>query len=249
MEDVVFLFENTVEFGSKDLEIIEESQSNDGSQKIAFKTKLQTANEVNGNRRWYSNNVCRSIVDVLNPKAKNRSLYQEIDHPFISQDGDKRRALIVELKNCGSLVRRIYMEGNDVLAEIETLSGFCGPDLRDLIVKDKANIGFSLRMFSRLGQHPTLPNVSEVKGPLRPITYDIVTDPSHKKARILNFISESKNFISDDESLIEECMTELLRSGENFNQPDSSKEIYNDYLNLLVKESFKNCKSFIFNFS
>ena len=93
------------------------------------------------------------------------------------QEAIKKRAVVVELKNCGSLVSDIFMEGNEVYGIVETLSGFRGPDLRDLIVKDKANIGFSLRMFSRVEPHATLEGVMEVKTPLKPITYDVVTNP------------------------------------------------------------------------
>jgi hypothetical protein len=50
-----------------------------------------------------------------------------------------------------------------------------GPSLRDLIIKDKADIGFSLRMFSRVQDHPKMTGVMEVVGPVKTVTYDVVT--------------------------------------------------------------------------
>jgi len=73
----------------------------------------------------------------------------EIDHPFIAGAEPKvavRRASMVELKNCGALISKVYTEGNKIMGILESLSGFKGPDFRDLVMVDKANIGFSLRM-------------------------------------------------------------------------------------------------------
>ena len=93
--------------------------------KVIFKTKLQTAEEVNANRRYYSRATCSNIVEGLSTQAKARSLFQEIDHPFAvgSETDQKRRALTVQLSNCGSLIRDIWVDGNDIIGEVETLSG------------------------------------------------------------------------------------------------------------------------------
>jgi hypothetical protein len=113
--------------------------------KVIFRTRLQTAEETNSNNRYYPKSTCMEIVNSLKDKAKGRSLFQEIDHPITASFGDdqnfKRRAAVVEIKNCGSLIRNIYMEGRDIIGEIETLSGFKGPDLANLIKEDKADIG------------------------------------------------------------------------------------------------------------
>jgi hypothetical protein len=166
------------------------------------------------------------------------------------QDSIKKRAVVVELKNCGSLVSDIYMEGNNVYGIVETLSGFRGPDLRDLIVKDKANIGFSLRMFSRVEPHPRFEGVMEVKTPLRPITYDVVTNPSHKKARMVQFHTESeqlKSLMNQDSS--EELVTEaeeILFKSDNIQNPNTSKELIAQYLNELVREAYDDLKTITF---
>ena len=171
------LFESTSTITPDDIVILEsESKNRDGTERIIFKTKLQTANEINGNRRYYSKDICNNIIENLRPIAKSRSLLQEVDHPFInSSDADvqKKRAVTVDYKNCGSLIRDIYLENNDIVGEIQTLSGFLGPSLRDLIVKDKVNIGFSLRMLGSVKPHPHMEGVSLVTTPIKPITYDV----------------------------------------------------------------------------
>ena len=131
MQRDCIILEQCSTVSSRDIYIMEEQKINIGDKavnKIFFRTRLQTACEKNGNNRYYTENVIHEIVDSLKGKATNRSLFQEIDHPFVatnggSDDSFKRRAVITELKNCGSLIRNIYCEGKDVIAEIETLSG------------------------------------------------------------------------------------------------------------------------------
>jgi hypothetical protein len=172
-------------------------------------------------------------------------------HPFVSStepDVVKKRAIIVELKNCGSIIRNIRMENNDVIGEIETLSGFMGPDLRDLIYKDKADIGFSLRMFSRVQNHPKFEGVSEVVGPLKVVTYDVVTNPSHSKARVVSLLNENETIASlmtDDEIAVTECVNELATLGDKINAP--SNGIVKEYLKSLISEVFDNQKTIFFN--
>jgi hypothetical protein len=140
--------------------------------KIIFRTRLHSAEEVNGNNRYYPKSTCLEIVNSLASKAKGRSLFQEVDHPISFGADDsafKKRAAIVEIKNCGSLVRNIYLEGKDIIAEVETLSGFKGPDLANLIKEDKANLGFSWRGFASLKPRNTTGNIMEVTTPLRAI--------------------------------------------------------------------------------
>lgn len=93
-------------------------------------------------------------------------------HPFV-QTGDanilKRRAGSIEIKNACALLRRIYMEGTDIIGEIETLSGFKGPDLASIVMYDKVNIGFSLRALGAVDQRPD--GTIVVLEPIKPIKY------------------------------------------------------------------------------
>lgn len=120
------LFEVSSVATPADITIIKESYDKSTKiNKLIFKTKLQTAEEVNGNRRFYSRETCANIVEGLSAQAKSRSLFQEIDHPAAvgSENDQKRRALTVQLSNCGSLLRDIWIDGNNIIGEVETLSG------------------------------------------------------------------------------------------------------------------------------
>lgn len=87
-----------------------------------------------------------------------------------------------------------------------------GPDLYNLISKDKINIGFSLRALG--GVEPMQDGTLMVKSPIMPITYDIVSNPSHANARIMEFIPESDMSILNNASslLCENVEVGLLES-------------------------------------
>lgn len=207
-----FIFERTSVVRNHDIEILEETDLGNGKTKIAARAYLQESETRNRNNRYYSNAICESIVSQLSPKAQGRSLLMEVDHPlFISSDPEilKKRATIIEINNCGALIREIGFKNKQIYGIFETLSGFKGPDLYNLITKDKVDIGFSLRA---LGAVETLQDGTiMVKDPIRPITYDIVSNPSHVNARVLEFLPETANeFIPDNNVICEGEMLDLL---------------------------------------
>lgn len=111
--------------------VMEQSTSDSTpSRKVVFKAILQTLEERNQNNRIYSKEIGREIVSALKPKAKARSLYMEVDHPLIiinSQDDPmsvKRRMVTVSMNNAGAMLRDIYIDGNNIIGEVESLSGF-----------------------------------------------------------------------------------------------------------------------------
>lgn len=190
--------EQTNWVSSADITILQESKTESGEPKAIFKCKLQTGDELNQNKRRYSMDVCRSIVEQLKEKALTRSLLCEVDHPM-PQSSDpnviKRRAATVEAKTCGALIRSIELIGKDVIAEVETLSGFYGPDLAKMLLYDKVNIGFSLRALGAV--EPQRDGSLLVTQPIKAITYDVVTNPSHANARVLEFLPESDSSLFD----------------------------------------------------
>ncbi len=204
-----FIFERTSVVKNHDIQILEESSVGDGRSKITARAALQEAEVKNRNSRYYTSPICESIVNQLAPKAQGRSLLMEIDHPlFISSDPEvlKKRASIVEVNNCGALLRDIGFKNRQIYGVFETLSSFKGPDLYNLITKDKVDIGFSLRA---LGAVETLQDGTiMVKDPIRPITYDIVSNPSHANAKVLEFLPEAANEFMPDGNVI--CEAEYL---------------------------------------
>lgn len=124
-----FLLEQTSIVSPSDIKIIEEGKTESGQSRVAFQARLQEQGVRNTNRRIYDQTVCESIVGQLGPKAKARNMLMEVDHPmFFSGANDpttmKRRATIIEIKNCGAVCRKIGIHNGQILGEIETLSGF-----------------------------------------------------------------------------------------------------------------------------
>ena len=208
-----FIFEQTSVVPNSQIDILEESTTPDGRPKIAYRCRLQESNVKNSNRRIYSNEICESIVDKLSGKANSRSLLMEIDHPmFAAGSADpmqlKKRATVVEINNCGAVMRNIGFKNGEIIGEMETLSGFKGPDLANLITRDKIDIGFSLRALG--GVTPLQDGTLMVNNPIMPITYDVVSNPSHTNARIMEFLPES------DMSILEN-MDSVLCEGNELN--------------------------------
>ena len=235
------------------LKILQEMKSENGETRVKFRSPVQDAETVNQNRRFYSKETCNAIVEGLLPKARNNCLLSELGHP--NQEGDqesiKRRAVVVDINNCGSMITDLRMEGNNIVADMVTLSGFKGPDLKSLIVEDKVNLGFSLRMFSQVRPSARYENVVEVISPLKPITYDIVSDPSHRVARLTSFVTESSSFRSllnseaeDQNLLLTEANEILLNDG--IKHPETSQKIIAEYLNQLVREAYYDLRKITF---
>ena len=233
-----FILETCSAVSNDCIQLLENTVSKNGIPKAVFKARLQTADEQNANRRYYPRDICNEIVSVLTPKAKGRSLFQEIDHPSVTSDdtASKSRAVTVKLQNCGTLLRNIYLKGNDIIGEMETLSGFLGPDLYNLIVHDKADIGFSLRMFGKVEMEGDT-GVSRVSRPIRPITYDVVTNPSHKTAKILTFLPENANEFMSNPNVDSSMIYESDLSVDEIRLTDSNESIF-EYLDLLIREKF-----------
>lgn len=172
-------------------------------------------------------------------------------HPMVATKDPgimKRRATTVEYKSCGCLLRNIYMEGTDVIGEIETLSSFFGPDIAKMILFDKVNIGFSLRA---LGSVDTKPDGTIiVLEPIKPITYDLVSNPSHARARVLEFLPESVGSdVDDSKQIVCESATEsdillLKQDGVNVNYNNLIHEhnFINDILNDKFNQAIKKIK-------
>jgi len=242
------LFDSFDVIPNNEIEILENSTNGAGVPKLVAKVRLQSLEETNQNKRYYSRAIGDEIVEALRPKAKDRSLFQEIDHPSPSGDDSamKRRAVTVSLRNSGSLIRDIYREGNEIIGEIETLSGFLGPDLYNTIVYDKADVGFSLRMFGKVEMNEAT-GLATVSKPIRPITYDSVTNPSHKTAKILQFLPENINeFVGDSEECAE-LLQESVINVDDLNITNQNEDIY-DYLDRVVQEAFSKIGPIKFKF-
>lgn len=235
-----FILEQTSIVPNNDLTVIEESKTSDGSPKCVFRARLQEANVLNGNKRKYSPVVCESITTQLSPKAAGRNLLMEIDHPMFGA-GDpmqqKKRATVVEIKNCGSLLRDVKYNKGEIIGEIETLSGFRGPDLANLILKDKVDIGFSLRALGSV--EPMTDGTLLVKTPIMPITYDVVSSPSHQNSRVMDFIPESLYEFDNDMQVMCEGDELSILEAEGIHVPQGSQSMLK-FIDEIINEKFNN---------
>ena len=168
------------------------------------------------------------------------------DHPLFGISDPqqlKRRAGIVEIRNCGAYISDISYKGNQVIGEIQTLSGFQGPSLANLITKDKIDIGFSLRALGSV--EPLTDGTLDVKMPLRAITYDVVSNPSHANSRIQEFLPESFIYESADDSnmgvLAESGDLSLLEQQDNIIIDNTNGNHYiQAFTDDLINETFLN---------
>lgn len=233
------IFESFHRVSNSDILILEDKTVGTGTKKAKFKVRLQTLEERNQNGRYYDMGIGKEIVETLRPKARGRSLYMEVDHPMTAGDemSARKRAVTVELKNCGALISDIYMKDKEIIGEAETLSGFLGPDFYKTIMYDKADIGFSLRMFGRT-QLEESTGLTRVVRPIRPITYDIVTNPSHGSARILEFMTEDISQLFVDPSLSSQMLSESVLTLDDLHIEDSNSSVY-DYLEQVLNTTFK----------
>jgi len=182
-----------------DIEILNESAAQNGKPKLVFRAILQEADVTNVNRRIYPKSVLQEIAQKLYDKAINRELVGEFGHPFLETDNYeilKKRTIVIDPNNICVLYRNIEFDGRYIIAECETLTTNKGLDLYQLI-KDNVNIGFSLRA---LGSVTEVSNdgVVKVSNGITPITYDVVIGPSHKSARLIEFLEEDIRNLSLD---------------------------------------------------
>jgi hypothetical protein len=106
-----------------------------------------------------------------------------------------------------------------------------------LVVNDKANIGFSLRMFGR--EVKGMDGITRVEKPIKPITFDIVTNPSHGTARVMEFLPEDANRLA-----AELDNSNALLESKGFDV--CSSNYVREYVNSLVFDAYKNKKIITF---
>lgn len=153
--------------------------------KVIFKTILQTSNDINSNKRLYRKETIDEGLKLLKKDIDNRSFVGELDHPL---EETIERQSVVLYKESSHIITDVYWEGNSLIGIVETLTTENGKNLTNLIKNDKVKVGFSLRAFGDLIPRG---DYEEVVGPLTIITWDCVSNPSHKSARILEVTNEN----------------------------------------------------------
>ena len=191
-----------------DFEILTENYSPiSKSSKLSFRAIVQESNTLNKNGRYYPPEVLQEAVEFFrNEIARRGGLPAEVDHPFVESSDPqviKRRASQIFIKEVGVLYKDIKFDGNKVIVEGITLDNPKGQMVYSLI-KEGYNVGFSLRAFGKIvpinenGQSYLLVEKLE-----KPITYDVVINPSHQSARLIEIQENELNVSSNLELLTE----------------------------------------------
>lgn len=172
--------------------ILEETSIGFGVNRVKFRAILQERDVVNNNRRKYDEKILLEIVRQLGPKATERKLIAEIDHPFATSDDQYeklKRTSTISLDRACLLFTKLEYDGKYIIAECETLTTPKGMIIYSLI-KDKVVFGFSLRALGKTKQNPDGTIEVLIDG-FKAVTFDVVSNPSHSNALITEFITES----------------------------------------------------------
>lgn len=195
-----------------------------GPKKAIFRMIMQTADEVNQNRRLYPKNVLNEGIKACEKRMRSRAFLGELDHPCPMgvDQFDEIRQTTVMLKDVSHLIRDYEWRGNDLIGELETTTTKNGKIFAGLL-QDKSGIGLSMRGMASLKREQ---NYNLVEGPLTIITFDAVSLPSHSSA-VVDFNEmrfESKKFLSES----------ILQTGSTICTPDGKCYLAN-YFDKLVE--------------
>lgn len=169
--------------------LLSESKDSQGNLKVKIEACLQTAEDVNINKRKYTKRAIAEGIESVKEKIKQRRFLGELDHPV---SDDLRRQTQVLLQNASHIITKTYWDGNALLGEVETLSTPSGKIMASLI-KDNVTVGFSVRALGNVIKQER--DYELIDGELKIIAYDCVSNPSHQEAVMLRLKNESANVI------------------------------------------------------
>jgi len=165
--------------------------------KAVFRMTLQTADDVNQNKRLYPMRVLEEGMKEVESRMRRRAFLGELDHPVpTGSQFDEIRQTTVMLKEVSHLIRDYEWRGKRLVGELETVLTPNGSILLGLL-RDKSGVGLSMRGMASLKKTR---EYNEVEGPLMIIAYDSVSLPSHSSA-VVDF-NEMK---FENKSLLVEC--------------------------------------------
>lgn len=204
---------------SKNISVLEESTIGIGVSRIKFKAILQEKDVINNNKRSYSEQILKMIVAQLGPKATERKLLAELDHP-ISESTDKftqlKRTATISLNNACVAITKLEYDGRYIVAICETLTTPAGMIVYSLL-KDKVVFGFSLRALGSVQNNPN-GSITVMEDGFRAITFDVVSNPSHSNAVITEIINENEDYSTVIKSLktMRDSMNEVVLNESTF---------------------------------
>lgn len=154
---------------------------------LRFTATIQTADDVNRNKRRYRKSVLEEGIQSIRPRLQEGSFLGQLDHP-ISNDPVIQTTVLY--KEASHRFLEMGWEGNKLIAVVETLRTPNGTILRNL-AEDGLPVGFSFRgMGDVRSVNENGYQIMEVQGPIHCVTWDAVSYPSHAEATLIK-ITES----------------------------------------------------------
>jgi len=138
-------------------------------QRVVLRGTFQRAEARNANGRIYPLSLLTREVERLQPFIKNRQLLGELDHPQSAK---------IRIPFASHVVTALWVEGNEIMGELEPLTTSYGNELRALI-RDRVKLGVSSRGTGNLKNEG---RGLIVQDNYRMLTFDIVSDPSTQGA-------------------------------------------------------------------
>lgn len=166
--------------------------------KAIFRMIMQSADEINQNRRMYPHQVLDEGMAACKPRIERKAFYGELDHPTPTgrETFDEIRQTTVMLKEVGHIIRDYEWRGKHLVGELETASTPNGAIMAGLL-KDGSGVGLSMRGLATIKRQDSF---NEVEGPLTVVAFDSVSLPSHKSA-VVDFSEmkfESQRFLTEN---------------------------------------------------
>lgn len=165
-------------FNSKNYLITEDVN---GVEKIFLTGKIQEAEAMNQNERWYPKNLLEREVNNFKQIIASNSTQAlgELDHPD---------STVINLANASHIMRDIWWKGNEVWGKVEVLNGpdpYGTPKGRVLesLVRRKLSIGISSRGVGSTMEDSKGREI--VQEDFQIITFDIVSNPSTRNAFLM----------------------------------------------------------------
>ena len=186
--------------------------------KIRFNAILQTAGDMNQNKRLYPLDVLQDGVERISETVEKRNLIGELDHPI--SDNQVRQTTVL-YSEASHLITQLEFRGNQLWGELETLPYTPKGKILSGLVLDNITVGFSLRGLADLednGDHQM------VLAPLVVICWDSVQNQSHKKASIQEVHQESVKVINESNGIVQ-CSNGVCYLANSLDQLIESKII------------------------
>lgn len=178
--------------------------------RIRMECCLQTLGVLNRNKRRYREKDFKEALEGIKDRIQEGGFVGELDHP--TKFDDMKRQLTVLYSRSSHRILEIGIDGNKVIGVVETLRTPMGKILKNLS-EDGIPVGFSFRGAGEVNRVTESGNFYfEVTAPLHIVTWDSVSYPSHKEAKIVR-ISEN-TFDNVRESLAPLCESTEIQERE-----------------------------------